>query len=263
MAVIGILVAGRTAAAGSIVRVIRDNGRIGLLRKWFWGRFRFRGHHRDDYLSGRRLLVSGADLDHDGLPVPLLQILPGRLLLPGLPVGVGAGNCDGHRLPAREVAHIDGPLHQLLRHVLPILAPIVVALDQDPAVRVEPLQLQHPVGAAEGELHIRVDLDAQGAVGNEVGLVITKEHDAQAGGQAGNAGQGLPQGGAFFPGVPQLHDVPHCVPHLIAQVGGLQKAALLVQHHRVGRMHLHDQIAHASSPPLLGPTWHRWPRMIS
>ena len=77
---------------------------------------------------------------------------------------------------------MDGPLHQLPSHVLPILATVIVAVDQILTILVEPFQFQHPVGAAECKLHIRVDLDAQGAVGDKVRLIISKEHQAETGG---------------------------------------------------------------------------------
>ena len=139
-----------------------------------------------------------------------------------------------------QVAHVDGPLHQLAGGGLPVLAPIVVPLDQILAVGVEPLQVQHPVGAAHRHLHIRVDLDAQGAVGGVVGLVIPKEHQAEAGGRGGQPGQRLPQGGGLGLRLPELHDGLDGIPHLVVQVGRLEEPALLVQHHRVGGVGLHN-----------------------
>src|SRR5699024_12311766 len=40
--------------------------------------------------------------------------------------------------------------------------------------------------------------------------------------------------------------------HLIAEVGGFQKPAFLVQYHRIGRVHFHNQIVHCMLPPFAG-----------
>src|SRR5699024_7796639 len=99
-----------------------------------------------------------------------------------LPAGIGAGGSDSHRLPPGEVTHLEGPPHQLPSHVLPSLAPVMVAVDQTLTSIVEPFQFQHPVVSPEGILNTRVDLDAQGAVGDKVRLIISKEHQAETGG---------------------------------------------------------------------------------
>ena len=138
------------------------------------------------------LLGAAAQLDHNALSVPFLQLGLDLNFLPSPPLGVGAVHRDGDGVPIREITHIDGPFHQLFCGGLPVFTPVRIPGDQVFAVLIQPFQIQDPVSAADGHLHIRVDLDAQGAVGGEIWPVVPKEHQAEAGGKARQAGQGLP-----------------------------------------------------------------------
>ena len=215
--------------------------------------------------GGRSALLLAAQADDDGLAVPVLQLGLHGLFLTGLPGGVPAAHGDGDGVPVGQVPHVDGPLYQLAGGLLPDLAPVVVALDQIRPVGVEAHQIQHPVRAADGHLHVRVYLDAQRTVDGEIGLVIAEEHGAEAGGQAAQPHQRPDQGGASGPplGLPEGHDLLHPLSHLIVEVRRLEETSLLVQHHGIGRMDLHDQIAHHRVPPFPGPIRHRWPRITS
>ena len=119
---------------GAIVGVVRDrwlNGRFWPgLGRWLRDRLRFGWRHGDHHFLSWQFFGGGTNLDHDGPPVPLFQIRPGLLLLLGLPVSVGAGNCDGHRLSAGEIAHGNGPVHQFLSHFHPVLTAELVPIDQ-------------------------------------------------------------------------------------------------------------------------------------
>ena len=133
-----------------------------------------------------------SSLDGDRVAVLVVEQVNDVVGLGVLPLGVGAAHRDGDGVPVGQVPHLNGPIHQLLGHGGLVFVVVRVPFDQIPAILVQALQVQHPLGAAEGHLHIRVDLNAQGAVGGEVGTVVSKEHQAQAGGQRGQSHQGLP-----------------------------------------------------------------------
>ena len=105
-----------------------------------------------------------------------------------LPAGVLAGNGDRDGISVREVAHLNGPVHQLVGGGVPVLSVVVIPLNQVPAVLVSAGQAHNPVVFTEGKGDVGVDLQTQGAIGGEVGLVVPKEHQTQTGGQGGEAG---------------------------------------------------------------------------
>ena len=127
-------------------------------------------------------------MDHNGLAIPFLQLRLRRLFLLALPICIRAGDGDSHGVPVRQVAQVDGPFQQFLGGGLSVLAAIVVAGSQDFSVLVEAFHFQHPVRAAERQLHVRVDLNTQGAVRSEIGLIPPENHQAQAGNQACQTG---------------------------------------------------------------------------
>ena len=131
-------------------------------------------------------------LDGDGVPILAVEQIHDIVGFAVLPLSVRAVHGNGDGVPVGQVPHLNGPIHQLLGHGVLAFVVVRVPFDQIPAILVQALQVQHPLGAAEGHLHIRVDLNAQGAVGGEVGTVVSKEHQAQAGGQRGQSHQGLP-----------------------------------------------------------------------
>ena len=204
-----------------------------------------------------------AQLNHDALAIPLLQLPADLFLLLRLPVRIGAVDRDGDGISIGEVSQVDGPLHQLVGRRVPAFALVGIALDQHLPVGVEGLQVQHPLGAADGHLHVRVDLNAHGSVGREIGLIISKEGQTHAGRQSRRSDQRPVAGAALFLGRPQFHHVLHGVAHPVMQVGRLDKASPLVQKHRIGRVCLHHKVLHGCIPPFPGPIWHRWPRIIS
>ena len=155
------------------------------------------------------------------------------------------------------------PFHQFFSHLFPVLAAVAVPGDQRLAVGIESFQIQHMIGAAECEFDVRVDLDAQGAVRREIRLIIAEEYQAEAGCQPRQTGHSLPQVRVFPPRNLKRYDFVYCIAHLIMQIGGFQKAALLVQYHGVGWVYFHDQIVHFQFPPFVEIIRHRCPRMIS
>ena len=214
-----IVISGSIRAGGIIVvrelhRGRRVRGRRGALRRRLGGRAlgSLLGN-----VVGRRL----SHPDPDGAAVVLVQFFPDLLGLVGLPVRILAGHRYRHRPPVGQISHHDGPGHQLAGRVFPVHPLVRKPRDQGRAVRVQTLQVQHPSAPAERHLHIRVDLEAQGAIGGEVGPVIAEKAQAQADSQSSRGHCGPQPDRTPGGGQAQLHHILHRLAHLIVQVGRL------------------------------------------
>ena len=184
-------------------------------------------------------------------------------LLPDLPIQVRTGDRNGDGITVREETHINGPFHQIIGGSVPVLAVIVIALNELHAIVIQSLQIQDPVRFADGKLHVGVDLDAQCTVGKEIGLIVPEENQAEAGGQTSDPGQRFHPKGIFLYGLTQRYNVFYGVAHVITEVCGLEKAALFIQHHRISGVRFHHKIVHCRWPPFAGERRYRCPRMIS
>ena len=182
----------------------------------------------------------------------------------GLPFLVAAQNVHRHRAAVLKITQRKGAVHQYIGRLRAGLPGKVAAFDQRGAVRIARAQRKHPVGAAQRELHFRVDLQPQRAVGRKVGLVVAEKYQAETGRQPGQrAARGGKAERDGAPGRLQQHGVLHAVAHPVTAVGRLDKAAAFIQQHRIGRVRFQHQIVHAVRLPPCGAIWHRCPRMIS
>ena len=170
-----------------------------------------------------------------------------------------------HRAAVLQKAHVNGAVHQFVRHGQAVLAGVVIPLQQQDAVPVGAGELHHVPGVVQIHLHLGVDGQVDGGV-HIHRLVVQGQNDGKHQGcgkrgqprrPAANPGQQLQLGGGLL----QQYRVENGLAHLIAEVGRLDKPPLLVQQDRVTSAAFHHQIAHWASPPSI--TWAKCPRMIS
>ena len=233
----------------------RRGGRGGRLRRCGGGR---RGWRRRGRGGG------GGHLSRCHLHAAVqmhLQLQDQRFLGGGLPFLVFGVHRERDAAAVLQISLLDGAVGQIVGHRLHRLAERAVSLDQLPAVLVQALQAHHVAGAVHPHHHVGIDLHAHGAVGGQQQAARHRD-DQRTGCRRGQRDDPLPHPQRGF-GRRELHHAVHRLPHLIPEVGHLEKPALAVQDHGVAQAAFHHQIFHCLSPPLISDIWPRCPRMIS
>ena len=101
-----------------------------------------------------------------------------RLLLP---LFVGGADVQPDGAVLCQIAFFDGQISELAGHIRQLFGTVFVIGNQLLPVLVKPFQTDHIIQPVDGDQYVRIDLQADGTIGNQEKLPGAKQQDEQAG----------------------------------------------------------------------------------